>query len=101
MNKEQIKISYAVEKLFSIPIHYIKIDDFEEKKQDLINYAKNMRDFGDYGRKASNRGGWQSSSFILNDEGDLVHDLLMKCLLSFPTLKKSVNFGIFSPVIGF
>ena len=32
MSKEQIKISYGVEKLFSIPIHYIKIDNFEEKK---------------------------------------------------------------------
>ena len=90
MSKEQIKISYGVEKLFCIPIHYIKIDNFEEKKQDLINYAINMRDFGGRGRKASNRGGWQSQPFLV-DGNDVLQKLLIDIISHIPSFKKNID----------
>ena len=90
MSKEQIKISYGVEKLFSIPIHYIKIDNFEEKKQDLINYAINMRDFEGRGRKASNRGGWQSQPFLV-DGNDVLQKLLIDIISHIPSFKKNID----------
>ena len=33
--KETLNLNYTVEKLFSVPIHYLQLDDFE-KKRDLL-----------------------------------------------------------------
>ncbi len=87
-------LNYKIINIFPTLIHCFDIDEFNNVKEKLIDYAYNLKNVESDSKKLSNRGGWQSSSFILNDEGDLVHDLLMKCLLSFPTLKKSVNFNV-------
>ena len=60
---ETINIDYDVKKLFSIPIHHLNLNNFIDKKKQLIEYAYELRDKEKTGRNASNRGGWQSQPF--------------------------------------
>ena len=39
----------------------------------------------------SNRGGWQSPCFLLNNENDILQSFLIDCLGEFPPIKKSVD----------
>ena len=41
---EIINVDYNVHNLFPTPIHCLKVNDFETKKQSLIDYAYNLRD---------------------------------------------------------
>ena len=36
---EIINIDYDVQNLFSVPIHFLNINDFDSRKQSLIDYA--------------------------------------------------------------
>ena len=41
---EIINVDYNVHNLFPTPIHCLQINDFDTKKQALIDYAYNLRD---------------------------------------------------------
>ena len=60
---EIINVDYKVHDLFPTPIHCLQINDFDTKKQALIDYAYKLRDKSEKGRTASNRGGFQSLAF--------------------------------------
>ena len=83
-------LNYKVVNIFPTLIHCFDIGEFDDVKKNLIDYAYNLKNKEPDSKKLSNRGGWQSSGFDLNNKSDLVHDLLMKSLTSFPTLKESV-----------
>lgn len=87
-------LNYKVIDVFPTLIHCFDISEFNDVKEHLIDYAYNLKKQQPDSKKLSNRGGWQSSCFTLNDENDLVHDLIMKCITSFPTLKESVNLNV-------
>ena len=87
---EIINIDYNVHNLFPTPIHCLKINDFDTKKQELIDYAYNLRDNSERGRTASNRGGFQSLVFKVKG-GDVLQDLLINVLSSIPSFKNNVD----------
>ena len=76
---ETINIDYDVKKLFSIPIHHLNLNNFIDKKKQLIEYAYELRDKEKTGRNASNRGGWQSQPFPIKG-GDVFQDLLVNVI---------------------
>ena len=86
---EIINIDYDVVNLFSVPIHYLSIDDFDSKKQELIDYAYNLRD-NERGRTASNRGGYQSQPFPVKG-GDILQDFLINIISNIPSFRNNVD----------
>ena len=86
---EIINIDYDVVNLFSVPIHYLSIDDFASKKQELIDYAYNLRD-NERGRTASNRGGYQSQPFPVKG-GDILQDFLINIISNIPSFRNNVD----------
>ena len=87
---EFINIDYYVQNLFSVPIHYLSINDFDSKKQELIDYAYNLRDSDEQGRTASNRGGYQSLAFPVKG-GDILQDLLINVISNIPSFRNNVD----------
>ena len=87
---EIINIDYDVKKLFSIPIHYINLNEFSEKRKELIEYVYELRDKEKTGRNASNRGGWQSQPFPIRG-GDVLHDLIINVVSNLPSFKKNID----------
>ena len=87
---EIINIDYNVHNLFPTPIHCLKINDFDTKKQALIDYAYNLRDNAERGRTASNRGGFQSLVFKVKG-GDVLQDLLIDVISNIPSFKSGVD----------
>ena len=83
-------LNYKVTNIFPVPIHQFDVNGFIEIQDELIDYAYNLKK-EDKGVKISNYGGWQSSSFRVENEDDLLHFFLINCLASFPPLKKTVN----------
>ena len=86
---EIINIDYDVVNLFSVPIHYLSIDDFDSKKQELIDYAYNLRD-NERGRTASNCGGYQSQPFPVKG-GDILQDFLINIISNIPSFRNNVD----------
>ena len=86
---EIINIDYDVVNLFSVPIHYLSIDDFDSKKQELIDYAYNLRD-NERGRTASNRGGYQSQPFPVKG-GDILQDFLINIISNIQSFRNNVD----------
>ena len=87
---ELINIDYYVQNLFSVPIHYLSINDFDSNKQELIDYAYNLRDSDERGRTASNRGGYQSLAFPVKG-GDILQDLLINIISNIPSFRNNVD----------
>ena len=87
---EIINIDYDVQNLFSVPIHYLKINNFDTKKQSLIKYAYNLRDNDEQGRRASNRGGYQSLAFPVKG-GDVLQDLLINVISNIPSFRNNID----------
>ena len=86
---EVINIDYNVHNLFCVPIHYLNINYFQEKKEKLIEYAYNLRS-KDKGRTASNRNGYQSLAFHVKG-GDVLQDLLINVISNIPSFKRNVD----------
>ena len=75
------------------------MNGFEEIQNDLIDYAYDLKNNQPKGGSISNRGGWQSSCFLLNNENDTLQSFLMDCLGEFPPIKKSVDLIVSAWVI--
>ena len=88
---EIINIDYYVQNLFSVPIHYLSIDDFDSYKEELIDYAYNLRDNDERGRIASNCGGYQSQPFAVDGGGDVLQDLLINVISNIPSFRNNVD----------
>ena len=89
-----MNISYNLVNIFPVPIHVFDVKEFEKVKNDLIDYAYNLKK-EDEGVSISNYGGWQSSGFRVVNEDDLLHSFLINCLCNFPSLKKSVDMLVY------
>ena len=67
----------------------------------LIDYVYKMREKDPVGNSISNRGGWQSKSFSVVNEDDILHLFLINYLSEFLAIKKSVSIkGIKNIVAG-
>ena len=87
-------LSYSFINLFPVPIHRFDVNGFNEIKNQLIDYAYDLKKKNPEGAIISNRGGWQSPDFHISDKDDILHSFLMNCLNGFPHIKNSVNFSV-------
>ena len=86
-----MNINYTTKNIFPVPIHTFDVNGFENIQNDLIEYAYGLKNKEPKGVLISNRGGWQSPCFLLNNENDILQSFLMDCLGEFPPIKKSVD----------
>ncbi len=87
-------LSYSTINLFPVPIHIFDVNGFNKMKNQLIDYAYDLKKKKPEGEIISNRGGWQSPDFHISDKDDILHSFLMNCLDGFPHIKNSVNLSI-------
>jgi len=73
--------------LFPVSIHQIDVDGFDEVKNDLIDYIYDLKNSEPNGIRVSNRGGWHSSLFNIDDE-NILQEFLSKCLSNFSALQQ-------------
>ena len=86
-----MNINYTTKNIFPVPIHTFDVNGFEKIQNDLIDYAYGLKNKEPKGVLISNRGGWQSPCFLLNNENDILQSFLIDCLVEFPPIKKSVD----------
>ena len=84
-------LNYKVNLIFPVPIHQFDVNGFSEIQDELIDYVYEMKEKDPVGHTISNRGGWQSSCFTLENQEDKLQCFLSKCLGKFPTIKESVR----------
>ena len=88
------ELNHNIINLFPVSIHQIDVNGFDKVKDELINYAYDLQKRDPVGRRISNRGGWQSPTFQVNNKDDVLHSFLIKCFTKFPTIKESVKIDI-------
>jgi|TARA_B100000131_G_C17821453_1_gene493893 uncharacterized protein (TIGR02466 family) len=86
-----MNISYNLVNIFPVPIHVFDVKEFGKVKNDLIDYAYNLKNTEEHSIRRSNYGGWQSNPFYLDDRTDKLHNFLINCLTSFPALDNKVQ----------
>ena len=84
-------LNYKTNLIFPIPIHLFDVNGFNEIQDELIDFVYNMREKDPVGHTISNRRGWQSSCFSIDNEDDVLKKFLTNCLAEFPPIKKSVR----------
>jgi len=86
-----VNLSYSNINLFPSVIHQFDVNGFNEIQDELIDFVYNMREKDPVGHTISNRRGWQSSCFSIDNEDDVLKKFLTNCLAEFPPIKKSVR----------
>ena len=86
-----MNLSYSNINLFPSVIHQFDVNGFNEIQDELIDFVYNMREKDPVGHTISNRRGWQSSCFSIENEDDVLKKFLTNCLAEFPPIKKSVR----------
>ena len=84
-------LNYSTVNIFPVPLHQFDVNGFCEIQDELIDYVYKMRDEDPVGHTISNRCGWQSSCFSIENEDDVLKKFLTNCLAEFPPIKKSVR----------
>ena len=84
-------LSYKTRTVFPVPIHQFDVNGFDEIQNELVDYAYDLKKKDPEGNLLSNRGGWQSKGFDVNDENDKLHQFIVNCLSQFPYIKISVK----------
>ena len=87
-------LNYRTNLLFPVPIHQFDVNGFDEIKNDLIDYAYDLKNKEPEGVLISNQGGWQSSDFSVNNEDDILHYFIINCLAGFPVIDESFNIKV-------
>ena len=87
-------LSYSTINIFPIPIHCFDVNDFSEIQNQLTDYCYNLREKDPVGNIMSNRGGWQSHPFKIENHNDILHNFLIESLTNFPNIKSDVKFSI-------
>jgi len=86
-----VDLSYKTRTVFPVPIHQFDLNGFDEIQNELVDYAYDLKKKDPDGNLLSNRGGWQSKGFDVNDENDKLHQFIVNCLSQFPYIKISVK----------
>ena len=84
-------LNYKTNLIFPVPIHQFDVNGYSEIQDELIDYVYKMREKDPVGHTISNRGGWQSSCFSLENEDDILQNFLTNCLSEFPPIEKSIK----------
>ena len=80
-------LNYNTVNIFPTPVHILDVKGFKDIKNDLIEYAYNLKKKQPDSILRSNYGGWQSSPFYVHDQTDKLHNFLINCLLTLPIIK--------------
>ena len=86
-----MSVKYTLTNLFPSPVHIFDTDGFDEFKNNLIDYAYELREEDPKGFTISSRRGWQSKGFCLSDMNDLLHATILRGLSSFPSIKNTIE----------
>ena len=62
-----VDLNYKTNLIFPTPIHQFDVNGFDEIQNELIDYAYNLKEKEPEGALVSNRGGWQSLGFEIED----------------------------------
>ncbi len=84
-------LNYKTVNIFPVPVHQFDVNGFSEIQDELIDYVYKMRKKDPVGHTISNRRGWQSSCFSLENEDDILQNFLTNCLSEFPPIEKSIK----------
>ena len=84
-------LNYNTVNIFPVPIHQFDVNGYSEIQDELIDYVYKMREKDPVGHTISNRRGWQSSCFSLENEDDILQNFLTNCLSEFPPIEKSIK----------
>ena len=84
-------LNYKTVNIFPVPVHQFDVNGFSEIQDELIDYVYKMREKDPVGNTISNRRGWQSSCFSLENEDDILQNFLTNCLSEFPPIEKSIK----------
>ena len=87
-------LSYSNINLFPSVIHQFDVNGFDEIQNELIDYVYDLKKKEPEGVSISNRGGWQSSSFSVIDEENVLHSFIINCLAGFPVIDESFNIKV-------
>ena len=82
---------YSYLNLFPSLAHIFDIDEFNKLQNDLIDHVYKLKNQDPDGHIISNRKGWQSKSFSLNFDGDVIHTTILDVLKSFPVIKNTTQ----------
>ena len=86
-----MSVKYTLTNLFPSPVHIFETDEFDEFKNNLIDYAYKLKEKDPEGYTISNRNGWQSRGFDLSDMNDLLHGTILQGLSSFSAIKNTTK----------
>jgi len=89
-----VDLNYNTISLFPSVVHVFDVNGFGEIQDKLINYAYDLKKREPEGVSISNRGGWQSTNFYIDNEDDVLHHFLINCLAGFPVIDESYNIKI-------
>ena len=84
-------LNYKTVNIFPVPVHQFDVNGFSEIQDELIDYVYKMREKDPVGDTISNRRGWQSSCFSLENEDDILQNFLTNCLSEFPPIEKYIK----------
>ena len=91
-----MNFDYTLSGVFPVPIHCLYVNNFEEYRNKLIDYAYSLREKDSKGRVISNYGGWQSNLFLIRDESDIFHKFLIDIIYNLPVFKKGIGMDCFA-----
>ena len=92
-----VDLNYNLTNIFPVSVHGYNISKFDEIQQQLIDYVYDLEKKDPIGVEKSNRGGWQSHTFQVNDKDNLLHDILIKSIFSLPTKRdESLAFDVWA-----
>ena len=86
-----MSVKYTLTNLFPSPVHIFETDEFDEFKNNLIDYAYKLKEKDPEGYTISNRNGWQSRGFDLSDMNDSLHGTILQGLSSFSAIKNTTE----------
>tara|TARA_B100001250_G_C19576616_1_gene690048 strand:+ start:89 stop:700 length:612 start_codon:yes stop_codon:yes gene_type:complete len=90
-----VDLNYSNINLFPSVIHQVDVNGFGKIQDKLIDYAYDLKKIEPEGISISNHGGWQSPDFSVNNEdGDVLHNFIIKCLAGFPVIDESFNMTV-------
>ena len=87
-------LNYKTVNLFPSTVHVFNVNGFDEIQNQLIDYAYDLKNIDPEGVIISNQGGWQSHSFKVKNEDDVLQNFIINCLSGFPVITESTNIKV-------
>ena len=90
MTQENINLDYNFINLFPLTLHQLQIESFENKKQELIEFAYDLKHTTNVNTQNTNKGGWQSKVYKVNGD-NFLESLLLNTFNSIPAFNNNIK----------